>query len=466
MTEPVTIAVAARQIRDGRLTPLDLVEQRLARIRRHDGRLRAWVVVDDEGARRAARQAADDLAAGRDLGPLHGIPLGIKDIIDVEGFATEAGSPLRRGHMAAGDAPVVAALRRAGAIILGKTVTVEFACFDPSPSRNPWSPDLRHTPGGSSSGSAVAVAAGMCLAALGTQTGGSLVRPASYCGIATCKPTFGRVSAEGIVPVSCHLDHPGPMARSVADLEILLQYLLADRGLSRFSGRRRAAMVGENGAVPFPNPEPEPTATPPSARPPRLGLVEQFFMERADPVMRQAVDTALAKLRRAGASIGPVPLNEDFDEVLAMHGVIMAAEATAYHRRDFAAHRESYGPMIRGLLEEGLRTSAVDYAAALAHQREFRRRIGNLFSGFDALVMPATDTTAPPTLETTGPKTFQAPWSYAGVPVVSIPCGLAGDGLPAAIQLVAPHHEDFALLAIAGWCEKTLDFRTQPPLSG
>ena len=175
------------------------------------------------------RYLGREAQAGNYRGPLHGIPIGIKDIIDVAGLPTRAGSPLRENYpAAAADAPLVAALRQAGAIILGKTVTVEFACFDPSPTRNPWDAELRHTPGGSSSGSAVAVAMGMCFGALGTQTGGSLVRPASYCGIATLKPTFGLLSREGIVPVSYHLDHPGPMARTVGDLEILMQCLLGD----------------------------------------------------------------------------------------------------------------------------------------------------------------------------------------------------------------------------------------------
>jgi aspartyl-tRNA(Asn)/glutamyl-tRNA(Gln) amidotransferase subunit A len=460
MPDPLTICEAGKAIRAGRLTPLELVERCLEQIRGHDERLRAWVVIDADGSRKAARKASAELAAGRDPGPLAGIPIGIKDIVDVEGFPTKAGSPLRENHVAQADAPLVAALRRAGGIILGKTVTVEFACFDPSPSRNPWDPELGHSPGGSSSGSAVAVAAGMCLGAIGTQTGGSLVRPASYCGIATCKPTFGRVDSDGIVPVSHHLDHPGPMARRVADLQILLEALPSPGRLSQFSRRGLSQFSrSENGTVPF-----EPEAAKPSP-PPRLGLVAHFFMERADPSIRKATQAAIDQLRRAGARIETVPLTEDFDEVLTMHGTIMAAEAAAYHRRQFAAHREAYGPKIAGLLDEGMKLSAVDYAAALAHQRAFRRRVASLFAGFDALVMPATDTTAPPTLDTTGCKTFQAPWSYAGVPVVSIPCGLAADQMPAAIQLVRPHHEDAALLSVAQWCETALDFRALPLLA-
>ncbi len=205
MPAPISIVDAARELRAGKLTPLELLDRCLEQMREHEDAVHAWVLVDEVGARQTATQRTREAALAQWRGPLHGIPVGIKDIIDVQGLATGAGSPLCGHQPAAADAPLVAALRRAGAVILGKTVTVEFACFDPSPTRNPW--NLAHTPGGSSSGSAAALAMGMCLGALGTQTGGSLVRPSAYCGVATCKPTFGKLSTEGIVPVSAE---PGP----------------------------------------------------------------------------------------------------------------------------------------------------------------------------------------------------------------------------------------------------------------
>jgi aspartyl-tRNA(Asn)/glutamyl-tRNA(Gln) amidotransferase subunit A len=449
MSPPISISEAISQIHDGRLTSSELVERCLAQIRRYDDRVRAWVVVDEDGARRAAR-ALDEEAARCDWrGPLHGVPLGIKDIVDVEGFPTRAGSPLRENHVARADAPLVAALRRAGAIILGKTVTVEFACFDPSPSRNPWDPKLEHTPGGSSSGSAVAVAMGMCPGAIGTQTGGSLVRPASFCGVATCKPTFGRVDREGIVPVSHHFDHAGPIARSVADLEIMLACM------------PRSHDFGPPPSEPMPS-EPMPECSIPV----RLGLIERFFMDEADEAIRQATETALEKLRRAGATIETVGLPDDLDfsEIPPMHRRIMAVEAAEYHRREFAASRRAYGPMITELLDEGLTIAAVDYAAALAHQRRFRRLVPTLLENVDALIVPSTDTTAPATLTTTGTLKFQAPWSYTGVPVVSIPCGLASDRMPAAVQLVGRYHQEASLFHVAQWCEHVLAFDDLPPL--
>ena len=352
---------------------------------------------------------------------------------------TRAGSPLRANHVAAADAPLVAALRRAGAIILGKTVTVEFACFDPSPTKNPWDAALQHTPGGSSSGSAVAVLMGMCLGALGTQTGGSLVRPAAYCGIDACKPSFGLLCREGIVPVSYHFDHPGPMTRSVLDLEIMLRCLVDDP----------AWEVGASAELP-----------------PRLGLLDAFFRDEADAAIRQATDTAVEQLRAAGAIFETVAVPDGFREVGAMHRRIMAVEAAAHHRSQFADHREAYGPMITGLLDEGLTISAVDYADGLEWQRRFARRVDAMFDEADVLICPSTDTTAPATLSTTGTPKFQAPWSCAGVPVVSIPCGLADDGMPAAIQLVAPYGQDAMLLQVAEWCERSLEFEKRPALSG
>ena len=249
---------------------------------------------------------------------------------------------------------------------------------------------------------------GMCLGALGTQTGGSLVRPSAYCGVATCKPTFGKLSTEGIVPVSASLDHAGPMARKVGDLALLLDCLLG-------------------------------VTTPRPLRPwgpPRLGVLEKLMLAEADEVVRQATQSALEKLTHAGAEIRPLAVPQMFGDVMKMHRRIMAVEAAAYHRERFANYRDQYGPMIASLLDEGLAIAAVDYVAAKAWHREFRRQAAELLDDFDALIMPSTHTTAPATLATTGTPQFQAPWSLARLPVVSIPCGVAADGMPTGVQLV------------------------------
>ncbi len=292
--ETLSLAATAERLRAGETTPVNLLETCLARIRALDHELRAWVHVDESGARRDAVRLGDELRQGRPpRSPLHGIPMGVKDIFDVMGFPTLAGSPLRRGHIAAADGSMVARLRRAGAIVLGKTVTTEFACFDPPPTRNPWS--LAHTPGGSSSGSAAAVAAGMCLVALGSQTGGSITRPASYCGVCGMKPTFGRLSVQGVVPIAFHLDHVGPIARSVEDLALVWR-VLADEACD----------------------------APDANVPPRLAILGGFFEEQADAAVRTAAADAVEQLQAAGANVVARPLPDDFLEVHAVHRRIMA----------------------------------------------------------------------------------------------------------------------------------------------
>src|SRR5438874_4144316 len=216
-----TIHEAAADIRAGRLSPVDLLESCLGRIDRYEDRIRAWVLVDRDGARAEAKRLTDELKRGQYRGPLHGIPVGIKDIFDVFDWPTAAGSRLWANSIARQDATVVRKLREAGAVFVGKTVTTQYASFDPPPTRNPWNP--QRTPGGSSSGSAAAVAMGMCLGALGSQTGGSIARPASYCGVAGCKPAYGRVSCRGVVPLAASMDHPGPIAPCVRDLAVVLQ---------------------------------------------------------------------------------------------------------------------------------------------------------------------------------------------------------------------------------------------------
>src|SRR5882724_3924205 len=225
---PDTIHEAAEAIRQKKITPVDLVNQCLANIDRWEEKVRAWVFVDREGALAEAKRLTDELARGQYRGPLHGIPLGVKDIFDVFDWPTAAGSKLWANSIARQDADVVRQLRQAGAIFLGKTVTTQYASFDPPVTRNPW--NLAHTPGGSSSGSAAAVATGMCLGALGSQTGGSITRPASYCGVAGCKPGYGLLSCRGVVPLAPSMDHPGPIARCIKDLAIMLQGMVDSRG--------------------------------------------------------------------------------------------------------------------------------------------------------------------------------------------------------------------------------------------
>ncbi len=437
----LTISAAQESLRSGELTARDLVEQCLDRIARYEGRVRAWVLVDAEGARAAAEECDRARRRGGKFEPLHGIPLGIKDIIDVAGWPTLAGSKIRAGHVAEKDADVVARLRKAGAIFLGKTVTTEFASFDPPPTRNPW--NLDRTPGGSSSGSAAAVAMGMCLGALGSQTGGSITRPASYCGVAGCKPTYGCVSLAGIIPLAWHLDHPGPFARTAADLAILLDCIAGDEAVDLNAAQAVAAVDGGS--------------------PPRFGWLQGFFWETAEPPVRQVVAAALERVRASGAEVEKVALPSDLPHVVKQHRRIMAVEAAAYHRPHFAVRRADYGPKVASLIDEGIACSSLDYAVALQEQSKFRGEALAAMEPFDALLLPAT-TDAAPDVSTTGNPAFNSPWSCSGLPLVSLPCGLTSDGLPVSLQLIGRPNDEARLLAIAAWCERGVGFQAMPPL--
>jgi aspartyl-tRNA(Asn)/glutamyl-tRNA(Gln) amidotransferase subunit A len=438
----VVAAIRRRQVRAG-----DLIEECLAHVEELERVLSAWVSVDREGARAAASQIDNEPALDADPRSLLGVAVGVKDIIDVAGWPTLAASPLRPDLPANADATVVRRLREAGAIILGKTVTTEWACFDPSPTRNPWS--LSHTPGGSSSGSAAAVAARMCRAALATQTGGSIIRPASYCGVAGLKPTFGRVSRRGVLPVSEHLDHVGVIARSVADLAAVLQ-----------------AIAGYDPADPYSEDEPvdDYFAQLERKAPPRFGMVEAFYATEMSEDMAAIMAATTARLQAAGAEFVAIALPVSFAEIVRSHWSIMAAEASDVHGAAYAANPEAFGPGVASLVRAGLEMSQDDYRHAVDLQSQFQDEMDEVFGDVDALFAPATDTTAPDDLETTGSPKFQIPWGYAALPVVSLPAALADDGLPAAIQLVGRAFDEARLLGAAAWCERVFDFDDEPPL--
>lgn len=432
MDQLPTIRDAVADIARGELTPTDLVEDCLHRIGQFDGRIHAWVLVDEDGARREAARLTELARQGELVGPLHGVPIGVKDIIDVAGMPTRAGSPLCDGAPPAErDALVVSRLRAAGAIILGKTVTTEWACFDPPPTRNPWS--LEQTPGGSSSGSAAAVALQMCMAALGTQTGGSIIRPAAYCGVCGLKPGYQPRLMDGIAPVSFHLDHVGPLARCVDDLQ-LVDAVMADRDVNRSIERS----------------------------PPVLSLVRPYFLDEADQQVRAVVEDAWRRLAAEANVIGDAELPDSFGDVRAHHWRIMAVEAAENHRERFTRQPDAYGPKVASLVRAGLATSAVDYAAATTHLR--RLRLEMMRRSDLLLVTPATPTAAPG-LETTGDARFNAPWSFTGQPAVTVPCGLTTDGMPVGLQLVGRQGggED-ALLGAARWIERRIDFGDRPAL--
>jgi aspartyl-tRNA(Asn)/glutamyl-tRNA(Gln) amidotransferase subunit A len=443
-----TIHAAADDIRQGRLTPLDLLDACLANIHRYEARVRAWVSIDRDTAIADAERLTEERRRGRWRGPLHGIPLGIKDIIDVFDRPTAAGSALWANSIARRDATVVQRLRQAGAVLLGKTVTTQYASFDPPPTRNPWHPE--RTPGGSSSGSAAALACGMCLGTLGSQTGGSITRPAAYCGVAGCKPTYGRVSVHGIVPLAASMDHPGPMARSVHDLAILLRTIAGPDAYDPLCSNRSVPDYAALLERPL--------------QPPCLGLVRGLFQDMLEPEGQEFMDEIESVLRRAGATLKEVALPAAFAEVLPRHRTVMAVEAAAYHEPRLRCHPEDYGPNITRLLEEGLACPAPEYARTKEHQRQLTREMLGCFKDVEVLLTPATRGPAP-AAATTGDPAFNSPWSYTGLPTVSLPAGWTAEGLPLSIQLVGPPWKEAAVLAAAAWCEQILGVEArEPPL--
>jgi len=437
--EGETIEGVGAALRAGKTTCAAVLEHCFHQIDLWEEKVRAWVVVDRAGAMHQARALDAELASGRCRGPLHGIPIGVKDIIDVQGLPTAAGFKPWRERVAGQDADVVARLRRAGAVILGKTVTTQFAWIDPPVTRNPW--NLDRTPGGSSSGSAAAVATGMCLGALGTQTGGSIIRPASFCGVAGLKPPHGMISADGIVPLSPSLDHPGPIARTTGDLRLIFD------ALDLYDERQSidAALylpLEEIGAD-------VETRLSPRTTPPTLLRPRGFFDRRSDPVMLDQFERSLAALAAAGARI--IDLNDDaidFEGILTRHRLIMAAEAAAGHESRYAENREAYAPQISTLVEEGLAIPATAYVRC--HQ-DWQ----NEPAIEDLVVTPATVGPAPDRT-TTGNPCFNSPFSYLQWPTVSFPIGLSPEGLPLAIQLAKSFYTDESLFETARWCESVL----------
>lgn len=435
-----TIATIHQHLLLGRRTCEDVLEKCLAKIDVYEEQIRAWVLVARDAAREQARSLDRELGRGQARGPLHGIPVGIKDIVDVAGWPTMAGSAAWRNRIAERDATIVARLRSAGAVLLGKTVTTQYASFDPSVTRNPWNP--ARTPGGSSSGSAAAVATGMCLAAIGSQTGGSITRPATYCGVAGCKPTYGRVSLAGLLPLAPSMDHPGPIARTVPDLAFVLDAIAGPDVADRFCSSEKYRSIS-------------PVLDEMTLSAPHLGRLAGLFRSRATENVRDAFDVAMRTLTASGAAIQETPLPASFEDILIDHRVVMAVEAARFHRRRLEGQPEEYLPEIRKLVEEGIRTPSDVYERARSQQSRLRKEVVDCFGVANALITPATTAVAPDA-STTGDPAFNAPWSFLGLPTISIPTGLSSDGLPLGIQLVGRPFAESDLFRVAYWCETFL----------
>ena len=443
----LSISETAAKIKSGELTSVELVSSCLERIDALEENIQAWALVDRERALEAAQSLDRELQQGKRRGPLHGIPVGIKDIFYTAGLRTEAGSRTWLGFVPSYDATSVARLKEAGAIVLGKTHTTEFANFDPAPTRNPW--NTRHTPGGSSSGSGAAVAAGMCHAALGSQTMGSVLRPAAYNGIVGFKPHHGRISAYGVVPVSWNLDHVGVLSRTVEDAALVFQAI---------AGYDPCDLNSLTEAVP------DCLSNLQGQKAPRLGLVREYFYDHADEEMRTHTDNVAESLRHAGAEVKEVGLPSSFPNIHSNGRTIMVVELAAYHKEMFARNKDGYREGIRKLIEEGFATSVTDYARALQTRLQHYADVQTMFGGLDVLITPGAPGAAPEGLKSTGSPVMQAPWTVVGMPTINLPIGLSKTGLPLGTQLVGHPRTEDRLLATARWCERVLDMHMRPSL--
>ena len=442
MSEPLTITDAAPLIKSGELTPSELLEQCLRRVDQYEHAVRAWVYLDRERARLEAATFTEEIKNGQYRGPLHGIPIGIKDIIDVYDMPTGCGSKLWANSYARKDATCVARLRQAGAVIMGKTVTTPYAYLDPPVTRNPW--NLERTPGGSSSGSAAAVACAMCLGALGTQTGGSLTRPAAYCGVCSLKPSYGRVSVEGVLPLASSLDHVGVMARCVHDLAILFG-AISIRPVSM----RNDFDDGLSGSC-------------------RFSLLRGSFEEKTSVVMTSAINRWKVKSYQFEMWMDVedrIP-RTGFEDVYHWHRILMSAQAAVVHGERQSRVPEDYPPNITKLIEFGRTVSAAD-----SERAHFERDMADedythgIVSENRVWMTPATTGEAP-SAESTGDPTFNSPWSFAGCPTVSVPIEFSPEGLPLAIQFISAPNRDEELFPSARVCELAAQFPSElPPIT-
>ena len=427
-------AEVAGMIRGGRASSAEVVESCLARIRETEPQVEAWIYLDPEYALAQAKMSDEWRLSRRPTGGLHGVPVGLKDIIDTADMPTENGSVLHAGRTPSRDAAVVERLRAAGAVIMGKTVTTEFATRTAGKTRNPHNP--AHTPGGSSSGSAAAVAAGMVPLALGSQTGGSTIRPGSYCGVYALKPTHGLVSRHGMFRLSRSLDHVGLFARTIEDLALMLEETAGHDARDPDTHPRGR---GPFRAVAMEEPPIEP----------RFGF---FRTGRWDRIAEDAQAALGEVVEHLGGRVEEFELSASADELARWHSVIMDSEVAINLRREWETGRDRLSAPLRARIEAGHAVPAPEYLAARAAAGPLLATFTELFEQrYDAILTPAVDGTAPAGLESTGEPTFCTLWTMLGLPSVSLPLLLGANGLPLGVQLVGPRHGDGRLLRTARW---------------
>jgi Asp-tRNA(Asn)/Glu-tRNA(Gln) amidotransferase A subunit family amidase len=424
------LQATVQALSDGTLTARAYCDACLARVRANEAVIKAWVVLDEDRAR--------GIAATRDVrdaqGSLHGIPVGVKDLFDTDDLPTEMGSPAFVGNQPARNAQVVERILAAGGYVLGKTVTTEFAFMHPAETRNPWNP--KHTPGGSSSGSAAAVAAGHVPVAIGTQTNGSVIRPAAFCGVVGFKPTLDTLPIQGALPFAQTLDHVGVFARSVADAAYFTA-CLADSG-------------------------PFPAEVEALSRPPKIAVLPRFPWNSAERDAAAQLQATLARLAAAGTEVKALDLPDEFEDAKRVHRTIMYYEGAREHAPRQAVHRRVFSAVLNAAIDEGLAISHDDYRSALAKRAALAGMALDLFAECDAIASLPAPGPAPARLDITGDPSFCTLWTLLGFPALTLPTGVSDAGLPYGIQLAGAAHDDGRLLRVARWCEAAIGFDRSP----
>ena len=453
------IAELAPRVAAKELSPVEVIEAALARIERLEPKLNAFITVMADSARNAARAAEAAIMAGDHLGPLHGIPVAIKDLYATRGVATTYGSPLFADWIPGFDAAAVERLKAAGAVVVGKTNLHELAYGSTSanahygPVRNPWR--LDHHPGGSSGGSAAAVAAGMAYAAMGSDTGASIRQPAACCNLVGIKPTFGRVSKYGALPLAWSQDHAGPLTRTVRDAALVLQALAGHDPRDPTSVPRAVPDFG--------------AALERGVRDARIGVARAFFFEGCDPEVSGAVDAALAVLEDQGAIVEEAAL-PDMAAAYTVGTITIAVEGAAYHAADLRTRPELFSDELRASFELGRFYSGIDYVQAQRLRQHLMIETERALADLDAVVMPTSP--VPPTpIEGTPPEHAMLrprntmPFNVLGLPALSVPCGFTAAGLPIGLQIVGKAFDEPGILRIAQAYEQATDWhRRRPPV--
>ena len=430
---------AIGKIRNGEVTSENLVQACLDRIEEFEATIGAWAHLDPDHALDQAKRADEYRARGLATGPLHGVPVGIKDIIDTADFPTENGTVLQAGRTPGDDATLVSRLREAGAVILGKTVTTELAVYSPGKTTNPH--DAARTPGGSSSGSAAAVAAFMTPLAVGSQTNGSIIRPASFCGVYGYKPTHGRISRHRVLAQSHHLDTIGVFARSLEDLALIAETMMVHD--DRDGDMRPVA-------------RPAISATLAEAPPiePKFAFVRSPVWDKAEELTKDAFRELIDHV---GEQVDIVDLSPLFDDAHEAHRLIFCADLARSFAKLYDEGRDKLSTNLRALIEAGQKILATDYNAAVDGIAAFNEELEGIFDAYDAILTPSTPGEAPVGLETTGDPAFCTIWTLCGVPALSLPLLEGPNGMPLGAQLVSHKGDDARLFRTARWLLESLD---------